>query len=130
MYIRDTIVAPATPPGAGAIAIIRLSGPRALEILRAIWKPSRHGDLKPRRVRLGPVTDPDKGALLARAIASLMHAPASLTGEDVAELQIHGGPFLVRRIVSLVVSHGARLAEPGEFTRRGFLNGRMDLTEA
>jgi tRNA modification GTPase len=130
MYIRDTIVAPATAPGAGAVAIIRLSGPRALEILRAIWKPSHDGDLKPRRVYLGHVIDPDNGALLDRALAFLMHAPASLTGEDVAELQVHGGPFLVRRIVSLVVSRGARPAEPGEFTRRGFLNGRTDLTEA
>src|SRR5215471_15778397 len=130
MYIRDTIVAPATAPGAGAVAIIRLSGARALAILRTIWKPSHHADLKPRRVYFGHVIDPDNGALLDRALAFFMHGPASLTGEDVAELQIHGGPFLVRRIVSLVVSHGARLAEPGEFTRRGFLNGRMDLTEA
>jgi tRNA modification GTPase len=130
MYIRDTIVAPATAPGAGAVAIIRLSGPLALTILRAIWKPSHRGDLKPRRVYVGHVIDPDSGAQLDRALAFLMHAPASLTGEDVAELQIHGGPFLVRRIVSLVVARGARLADPGEFTRRGFLNGRMDLTEA
>ena len=130
MYIRDTIVAPATAPGAGAVAIIRLSGPLALAILHAIWRPAHPGDLRPRRVYFGHVIDPDNGALLDRALAFLMRAPASLTGEDVAELQVHGGPFLVRRIVRLAVSRGARVAEPGEFTRRGFLNGRMDLTEA
>lgn len=130
MYIRDTIVAPATAPGAGAVAIVRLSGPLALAILQAIWKPSHPGDLRPRRIYFGHVIDPENGALLDRALAFLMRAPASLTGEDVAELQIHGGPFLVRRILRLAVSRGARVAEPGEFTRRGFLNGRMDLTEA
>jgi tRNA modification GTPase len=130
MYLRDTIVAPATAPGAGSVAILRLSGPKSIEILRAIWKPSRAGALEPRQVYLGDVTDPGTGAHLDRSLAFIMRAPNSLTGEDVAELQVHGGPFLVRRILSLAVAHGARLAEPGEFTRRAFLNGRMDLTEA
>src|SRR5262249_48564933 len=125
MYIRDTIVAPATAPGAGAGAIIRLSGARALAILRTIWKPSHHADLKPRRVYFGHVIDPDNGALLDRALAFFMHGPASLTGEDVAELQIHGGPFLVRRIVSLAVSRGAPPARPREFTPPGVFNRPM-----
>ena len=130
MYAADTIVAPATPPGAGAVAIIRLSGPRAIEILRAIWRPSRNCELQPRRIYLGDVVDPDTGAHLDRAIAFIMRAPHSLTGEDVAELQIHGGPYLVRRITSLAMTLGARMADAGEFTRRAFLNGRIDLTEA
>jgi tRNA modification GTPase len=130
MYIRDTIVAPATAPGAGAVAIIRFSGPKAIDIVRTIWKPLRDGDFTARRVYLGDVFDPETGALLDRALAFVMPSPASLTGEDVAELQIHGGPFLMRRVLSLAVSRGARMAEPGEFTRRAFLNGRIDLTEA
>ena len=123
-------MAPATAPGAGAIAIIRLSGPQSIEILRAIWKPLRGDALQPRQIYLGDVTDPETSAHLDRALAFTMRAPNSLTGEDVAELQVHGGPFLVRRILSLAVAQGARMAEPGEFTRRAFLNGRMDLTEA
>src|SRR5262245_61716858 len=108
MYAADTIVAPATAPGTGAVAIVRISGPKAIEILQAIWKPSRDGVLEPRRLYLGDVIDPATGALLDRALAFVMHAPASLTGEDVAELQIHGGPYLVRRILALAVAHGAR----------------------
>jgi tRNA modification GTPase len=130
MYLTDTIVAPATAPGIGAVAIVRLSGPRALEILHAIFKPARAGELEPRQLRLGDVIDPSSSAHVDRAMAVTMPAPASLTGEDVAELQCHGGPFVVRRIVALAVAHGARMAEPGEFTRRAFLNGRIDLSEA
>ncbi len=130
MYETDTIVAPATAPGVGAVAIIRLSGPKAIEILRAIWKPQHRGELGARRVYLGDVIDPDTGAHLDRALAFIMRAPSSLTGEDVAELQLHGGPFLVRRVISLAIARGARMAEAGEFTRRAFLNGRVDLTEA
>ena len=81
-------------------------------------------------MRLGDVVDPATGARIDRALAVVMPAPASLTGEDVAEIQCHGGLFVVRRIVALAVGAGARVAEPGEFTRRAFLNGRMDLAEA
>ncbi len=130
MYVSDTIVAPVTPAGTGAVAIIRLSGPKAVEILRAIWKPRHRGELEHRRIYLGEVIEPDTGAHLDRALAFVMRAPASLTGEDVAELQLHGGAFLVRRVLSLAIARGARMAEAGEFTRRAFLNGRMDLTEA
>ena len=130
MYASDTIVAPATAPGVGAVAIVRLSGPKATDILRAIWKPHYSGEMEPRRMYLGDVIDPDTGAHLDRALAFLMRAPASLTGEDVAEIHIHGGPYLVRRITSLAIARGARMAEAGEFARRAFLNGRMDLTEA
>lgn len=131
MYLHDTIVAPATAPGVGAVAIVRLSGPAAIEILRTIWRPiTGVTEVESRRVYLGEVIDADTGARLDRALAFVMRAPHSLTGEDVSELQIHGGPYLVRRITRLAVAHGARMAEAGEFSRRSFLNGRVDLTEA
>lgn len=132
MYVADTIVAPATPPGSGAVAIVRLSGPRAIEIARLLWRPLR-GEAAlapPRELRLGEVRDPKTGAAVDRAMLAVFPAPRSLTGEDVAELQCHGGRYLVRRIVALAADAGARPAEPGEFTRRAYLNGRIDLTEA
>ena len=130
MYATDTIVAPATAPGIGAVAIVRLSGPRAFEILDALFRPAHHAERAPRTMRLGDVVDPATGAHIDRALAVAMPHPASLTGEDVAEIQCHGGPFVVRRIVALALDAGARMAEPGEFTRRAFLNGRIDLAEA
>jgi len=130
MYAADTIVAPATAPGIGAVAIVRLSGPRAFDILDAIFRPAHSAELTPRTMRLGDVVDPATGARIDRVLAVVMTHPASLTGEDVAEIQCHGGPFVVRRIVALALDAGARLAEPGEFTRRAFLNGRIDLAEA
>ena len=130
MYQADTIVAPATAPGTGAVAIIRLSGPRAFEILDRIFRPAHVAELTPRIMRLGDIVDPATGARIDRALAVVMRAPASLTGEDVAEIQCHGGSFLVRRIVTLAVDAGARMAEHGEFTRRAFLNSRIDLVEA
>jgi tRNA modification GTPase len=130
MYPADTIVAPATAPGTGAVAIVRLSGPRAFDILAAIFRPAHPGELKPRLMRLGDIVDPATGARIDRAMAVVMRQPASLTGEDVVEIQCHGGSFLVRRVVGTAISLGARMAEPGEFTRRSFLNGRTDLAEA
>jgi len=130
MYAADTIVAPATAPGIGAVAIVRLSGPRALAILEAMFRPARITEITPRAMRLGDVVDPATGARIDRALAVVMPHPASLTGEDVAEIQCHGGPFVVRRIVAIAVDAGARIAEPGEFSRRAFFNGRMDLAEA
>src|ERR1700677_1101674 len=115
MYLPDTIVAPATAPGLRA---------------GAIFRPAHPADLTPRMMRLGDVVDPATGARIDRALAVVMRQPGSLTGEDVAEIQCHGGPFVFRRIVAIAVGAGARMAEPGEFTRRAFLNGRMDLTEA
>ena len=79
---------------------------------------------------LGRVTDPLTGQTLDQALLALMRAPHSYTGEDVAEIQCHGGSFLARRILETVLTHGARLALPGEFTRRAFLNGRLDLSQA
>lgn len=132
MYAEDTIVAPATPPGKGAVAIVRLSGPRAVEFAMQLWDPVSpvRAVLRPRRLTLGEIRDPRTGTILDRAMAVVMPGPSSLTGEDVVEIQCHGGPYIVRRIVALAIAAGARMAEPGEFSRRAFLNGRMDLTEA
>lgn len=130
MYVQDTIVAPASPPGRGAVAIVRLSGPRAIAILREVWRPERRGELKARRLYLGEIRDPLTGAAIDRALAVIMPTPRSLTGEDVAELHCHGGPFLVRRVLGLALARGARMAEPGEFSRRALLNGRIDLSAA
>jgi tRNA modification GTPase len=131
MYAEDTIVAPATPAGKGAVAIVRLSGPDAIEIATNLWRPIASASAaRPRRLALGEIRDPRTGAVLDRAMCVLMPGPASLTGEDVVEIQCHGGPYIVRRIVALAIAAGARMAEAGEFSRRAYLNGRIDLTEA
>lgn len=130
MYEPDTIVAPATAPGMGAVAIVRLSGPRAAAIGRRLWHPMRAGSPTPRRLHLGEIRDPISGAPLDRAMAVFMSAPHTLTGEEICELHCHGGPFIVRRIIGLALAEGARMAQPGEFSRRAFLNGRLDLTAA
>jgi tRNA modification GTPase len=130
MYASDTIVAPATPAGRGAVAIIRLSGPAAITIAHAIWHPLNTTPAPPRALRLGEVRDPLTGAILDRALCVVFPGPRSFTGEDVAELHCHGGAYLVRRLVSLAATAGARIAEPGEFSRRAYLNGRIDLTAA
>ena len=129
MYPADTIVAPATAPGTGAVAIVRLSGPRAFEILGAIFRPAHPGELTPRPMRLGDIVDPATGARIDRALAVAMRQPASLTGEDVAEMQCHGGSFLVRRIITIAIDvrcadgpagriHPPRLPEwPNGFSR-------------
>src|SRR6202022_1221970 len=98
----------------------------AFEILHAIFRPARAGELAPRMLRLGEVIDPATGVAVDGALGVGLPMPGSLTGEDVVEIQCHGGPFIVRRIVALATASGARLAEPGEFTRRAFLNGRID----
>lgn len=129
MMDYDTIAAVATPPGSGGIGIVRLSGTRAHEILRSVFHPAGHSELKAdRRMIFGRVLD--EGEVLDECLAVLMASPASYTGEDVAELQLHGGSWHVNRVLELCLRKGARLAEPGEFTKRAFLNGRMDLSQA
>src|SRR5438132_1372883 len=131
MYLEDTIVAPATPPGRGAVAIVRLSGPRAIEIARKLWYPLRdRAFITGRRLQLGEIRDPQSEAVLDRAMCVIMPRPRSFTGEDIVELHCHGGVYLIRRVVALAAAAGARIAEPGEFSRRAFLNGRIDLTAA
>src|ERR1700683_3906607 len=130
MFIEDTIVAPATGPARGAVAIVRLSGPKAIQIAHAIWNPRNKATIEPRRLHLGEVIDPETKVQIDTAMVVVFPKPSSLTGEAVAELQCHGGSYVVNRSVGLAMHLGARMAEPGEFTRRAFLNGRIDLTEA
>ncbi len=134
MYNQDTIVARATPPGEGAIAIVRMSGNGALEILQSVYRPARARlpieQLESSVLTLGAIIDPATGERIDTVLLALMRAPRSYTGEDVVEIHCHGGASVVRRIVEVLLDNGARLAVPGEFTRRAFLNGRLDLAQA
>lgn len=124
-----TIAAIATAPGPGGIAIIRISGPDAERILKETVRPKGVGAFSPRQMRYGHVFD-EKGRVIDEVMAVLMRAPATYTREDVAEIHCHGGSVSARRVLERVLELGARPAAPGEFTRRAFLNGRIDLAEA
>jgi len=126
----DTIAAIATAPGQGGVAIVRLSGPEAEAILLRVFRPAGRAalPLTSHLLTYGHVLD--GGECIDECMAVLMRAPRSYTREDVAELQLHGGAYLSQRVLSLCLREGARLAEPGEFTRRAFLNGRIDLSQA
>jgi tRNA modification GTPase len=126
--IDDTIVAIATPPGRGGIGVVRVSGPRALEIASGLL--DSHDPLVARVATFTRVVEPDSARVLDQVVATWFAAPHSYTGEDVVEISGHGSPVLLGRIVELAIALGARLAEPGEFTLRAFLSGRMDLPQA
>lgn len=124
-HAPDTIAAVATPPGRGGIGVVRISGPQVPALARALL-----GALpEPRRATLASARDAG-GAKLDRGIALYFPAPHSYTGEAVLEFQGHGGPAVMQAVLGAVLDAGARLAEPGEFTRRAFLNGRLDLAQA
>jgi tRNA modification GTPase len=127
---RDTIAAIATPPGAGGIGVVRISGPDAVETAaRVVGREA--GRLEDRRLLAAVARDPVSGERLDEVLVVVMRAPRSFTGEDVAELHGHGGAVNMARLLRAVVAGGrVRHAEPGEFTRRAFENGRLDLTEA
>lgn len=128
----DTIAAIATPIGQGGIGIVRLSGPRALEIAGSIFRPARARSVAGATtftLAYGHVVDAE-GRNLDEAVLSVMRGPRSYTREDVAEINCHGGMTVVRRVLELAVTAGARLAGPGEFTKRAFLNGRIGLAQA
>lgn len=128
--MADTIVAPATPPGEGGIAVIRLSGPRAEQLLLQHFRPRQvePPSLTSHQLYLGLLHE--QQTTIDEVMAVVMRAPRSFTAEDVVEIHCHGSQWLVRRIVDLMVSAGARIARPGEFTQRAFLNGRLDLAQA
>lgn len=130
MYTDDTIAAIATPLGPGGVGIVRVSGLLAPRIGAAIFQRSFASDAWTTHLLYhGRVVDAG-GALVDEGLAVVMRAPRSFTGEDVLELHCHGSPAVLRRVLSCVLGSGARLAEPGEFTRRAFLNGRIDLAQA
>ena len=126
---NDTIAAIATPPGEGGIAIVRISGARAGEFLHAAFRPAHRGEMKHGQMRYGTLTDP-AGTPIDEVMAVFFRAPRSYTREDVAEIHLHGGTMCARAAMERLLALGARAAEPGEFTYRAFMNGRVDLSEA
>lgn len=124
----DTIVAIATPPGRGALGVVRFSGPDAHRLAVSLF--DRSAPLVPRYATLTTVACDPSGALRDEAIATYFPAPASYTGDDVVEISSHGSAVILRGIVATAVARGARLAEPGEFTLRAYLNGKLDLPQA
>ncbi len=131
MYEHDTIAAIATPPGQGGIAVIRVSGADAERTLRQLFLPNTPWEkLHSHHFYLGKILDQPDGQPIDQAGLVLMRAPHSYTGEHVAELHLHGGSFLTRRVLETILNQGVRLAQPGEFTKRAFLNGRLDLIQA
>lgn len=128
-FSEDTIMAVATPSGKGALAIIRVSGPDALRIANSIWKGADLNSCESHTVHLGNIVD-EKGEVLDQAVATIFKGPKSFTGEDVVEFSLHGSPWIIREVSNLLLRKGARGAEPGEFSRRAYLNGRMDLASA
>jgi tRNA modification GTPase len=132
MYEEDTIAAVATPPGEGGIAIIRISGAEAENIAAKIFARAqgKNGRLASHRLYHGEIHEPQSNCMVDDVLLTIMRKPRSYTGEDVVEIHCHGGAFLSRKILGLALSQGARQAEPGEFTKRAFLNGKMDLSQA
>jgi tRNA modification GTPase len=130
--MNDTITAIATPPGEGGIGVIRLSGKDALVIALRLFHPAT-GPVEEhptQKVLFGEIRDPESDECIDQVLLTFFKKPKSYTAEDVIEISAHGGAWIVSRILELVLGQGARLAEPGEFTRRAFTNGRLDLTQA
>ncbi len=128
---NPTIVAVSTPPGRSAIGVIRMSGPDSLDILQKLFAPVNPGiDFSRRTAVYGKVIDPGSGAVVDDGIVICMRAPNSYTGEDVVEINLHGSPVVLETVLSAIVSLGARPAAKGEFTRRAFLSGKLDLVQA
>ncbi len=128
MNFDDTIVAIATPPGRGGIGVVRLSGPEASSIASTMLRLKR--ELEPGRALFGELVEPATGERIDEVVVTFFAKPHSYTAEDVVEISAHGSPVVLRHIVEIAAKRGARLAEPGEFTMRAFLNGRLDLTQA
>jgi tRNA modification GTPase len=127
LKLEDTIAAISTPPGRGGIGIIRLSGPKSTEIVNALI--ALKSDVSPWHATFGELLD-DEGRTVDEVIVTYFAAPQSYTSEDVIEISCHGSPVILRHCLDRAVRAGARLAEPGEFTLRAFLNGRIDLPQA
>ncbi|MEF7565648.1 tRNA uridine-5-carboxymethylaminomethyl(34) synthesis GTPase MnmE [Bacillus infantis] len=129
----DTIAAISTPMGEGAIAIVRLSGDEAFSIADKLYRGvggKRISNAASHTIHYGHIIDPKTGQVAEEVMVSVMKGPKTFTKEDVVEINCHGGIVSVNRVLQLVLNHGARLAEPGEFTKRAFLNGRIDLSQA
>jgi len=130
-YYEDTIAAISTPVGIGAIGIIRISGPSAESIAMKLFRSKeRSQSLESHKLYYGKIINPEDGNTIDEVLLTLMRKPKTFTREDVVEINCHGGPLILNKILEVVLKQGARLAEPGEFTKRAFLNGRIDLTQA
>jgi len=128
--VQETITALATPPGEGALAVIRISGPTALTVADAVFRGAKSpSDLQERNVVFGRIIDA-KGEVIDEVLLTVFKNPRSYTGEDLVEISGHGGSFVASRVLAVVLEAGARMARPGEFTERAFLNGKLDLTQA
>lgn len=133
MFTDDTIAAISTPPGEGGIGIVRLTGKNAIKIADRLFHSSKGKtlfDSASHRIIYGIIKDPSTGKTVDEVLASVMRSPNTYTREDIVEINCHGGMTPLRNVLELTVKNGARLAEPGEFTKRAFLNGRIDLSEA
>jgi tRNA modification GTPase len=125
---QDTIVALATPPGIGAIGVIRLSGEKAFDIINTLFSSKDLSGKASHTIHVGLIKDGDK--LIDEVVVSLFKGPKSYTGEDVVEISCHGSPYVQQQVLQACVNKGARIAKPGEYTQRAFLNGKLDLTQA
>jgi tRNA modification GTPase len=129
--LEPTIAAIATPPGVGGIGVVRMSGSLSLSILRQLFKPRRQGvELLSHRMHYGWLNHPETGIPIDEVMTVFMRAPHTYTREDVVEIHCHGSYLVVEQILAAVLAAGARPAGPGEFTKRAFLGGRIDLTQA
>ncbi|UOQ95911.1 tRNA uridine-5-carboxymethylaminomethyl(34) synthesis GTPase MnmE [Hymenobacter sp. 5317J-9] len=126
----DTIVALSTPPGAGALAVVRLSGPAAVATTASVFSKKNLANAAGHTLHYGTLRDPESGDIIDEVVVALYRTPRSFTREDVVEISCHGSDYVVRQVLALLLRHGARLAEAGEFTKRAFLNGAMDLAQA
>jgi len=128
--LDDTIVAIATPPGRGGIGVVRISGTESRAIAHSMLRLSGAGELQPNRAHFGELIDPATGQRIDEVVTTFFAKPHSYTTDDVVEISCHGSPVVLRHVIEMALARGARLAEPGEFTMRTFLNGRIDLTQA
>jgi tRNA modification GTPase len=127
--LSDTIVALATPPGVGAIGVIRLSGPEAIALTDRIFRGKKLARMASHTAHFGVIETPD-GQAIDEVLVTIFHQNRSYTGQETTEISCHGSPFILQRIINLCLEQGARMADPGEYTLRAFLNGRMDLSQA
>jgi tRNA modification GTPase len=129
--LDDTIVAIATPPGRGGIGVVRLAGPDARNVVMPMLRLSAGKiELEPQHAHYGELIDPDSGECFDEVVVTYFAKPRSYTTDDIVEISCHGSPVLLARVVELALAKGVRMADPGEFTMRSFLNGRIDLTQA
>src|SRR5690606_12620295 len=131
MILNDTIIALATPSGAGSVAIVRVSGPKALDTVADVFQSIKNKDLRQQKthtLHLGYIKDGDK--IIDQVLVSLFKGTNSYTGEPTVEISCHGSTFIQQQIIQLLLRKGCRMATAGEFTMRSFLNGKMDLSQA